>query len=182
MKTEEISEAIELIFKNTERIHGNSDGLDWIKIASIRSAKYLEKQIEQPFTCPVFDCHIKGQHTHETTLSPYEGRTVLRPDSPLISDEEIEKQYPFYVPEDQQRINILRREGAKWHRSQSQVLLRAKRFTKPTDRDLVGIALLFNNGKIQKSKLRDMVAMAEFIIDRLYENGNTLTPSSKENT
>jgi hypothetical protein len=48
MKTEEISEAIERIFKNTERIHDKSDVLDWIKIASIRSAKYLEKQIEQP--------------------------------------------------------------------------------------------------------------------------------------
>jgi hypothetical protein len=46
-----------------------------------------------------------------------------------------------------------------------------ERFTKPTDKQLVEIALLFNDGKIRKSKLRDMVAMAEFIVDRLYENG-----------
>jgi hypothetical protein len=53
-------------------------------------------------------------------------------------------------------------------------------FKKPTDKELVEIALLFNDGKIQKSKLRDMVAMSEFIIDRLYENGNISKPSSKE--
>jgi hypothetical protein len=55
-----------------------------------------------------------------------------------------------------------------------------KRFTKPDDKTLVEIALLFNDGKIQKSKLRDMVAMSEFIIDRLYENGDVSKPSSKE--
>jgi hypothetical protein len=54
------------------------------------------------------------------------------------------------------------------------------RFKKPTDKELIESALLFNDGKIQKTKLRDMVAMAEFIIDRLYENGNCLTKSSKE--
>jgi|WetSurMetagenome_2_1015567.scaffolds.fasta_scaffold596911_1 hypothetical protein len=56
----------------------------------------------------------------------------------------------------------------------------AERFQKPSDKELVEIALLFNDGKLQKTKLRDMVAMSEFIIDRLYENGNCMTKSSKE--
>ncbi len=58
--------------------------------------------------------------------------------------------------------------------------LRGERFKKPTDKQYVEIALLFNDGKIQKSKLRDMIAMAEFIIDRLYKNGDVSKKSSKE--
>jgi len=57
-----------------------------------------------------------------------------------------------------------------------------ERFKKPTDKELVEIALLFNDGKIQKTKLRDMIAMTEFAIDRLYENGDIKKPSSKEQT
>jgi len=55
-----------------------------------------------------------------------------------------------------------------------------ERFKKPTDKQLVEIALLFNDGKLQKSKLRDMIAMCEFILDRLYENNDVMKPSSKE--
>ena len=54
MKTlqEQIAENIEHIFDNTKRIHGNSEALDWIKIAIHRSAefiyhKYLKAQAEQ---------------------------------------------------------------------------------------------------------------------------------------
>jgi hypothetical protein len=99
MKTEEISEAIERIFKNTERIHDKSDVLDWIKIASIRSAKYLEKQIEQP----------------QPSLQ--------------LTDEEIEKHALEYSTEFDNEITssvawISFREGAKWCRSQYQVSLR----------------------------------------------------------
>lgn len=36
-----IAESIYHIFKNTERIHGKSEALDWIKIASYKSAEYL---------------------------------------------------------------------------------------------------------------------------------------------
>lgn len=53
-------------------------------------------------------------------------------------------------------------------------------FKMPTDKQLIEIALLFNDGKLQKSKLRDMIAMSEFIINRLYENGDCSVPSSKE--
>ena len=55
-----------------------------------------------------------------------------------------------------------------------------KRFIKPTDKQYVEIALLFNYGKLERAKLRDMVAMAEFITDRLYENGDVSIKSSKE--
>lgn len=55
-----------------------------------------------------------------------------------------------------------------------------ERFKMPTDKQLVEIALLFNDGKLQKSKLRDMIAMCEFVLDRLYENNDVTKPSSKE--
>lgn len=54
------------------------------------------------------------------------------------------------------------------------------RFILPDDKDIIKIALLFNDGKIEEKKLTDMVAMAQFIIDRLNENGNVKIPSSKE--
>lgn len=55
-----------------------------------------------------------------------------------------------------------------------------ERFTMPTDKEVVELAVLFNEGKIEPEKLGNMVAMTEFILDRLYENGNVKTPSSKE--
>jgi hypothetical protein len=55
-----------------------------------------------------------------------------------------------------------------------------ERFEYPTDNQLVEIALLFNEGKIQKKKLSDMIAMSIFIIDRLFENGTITKRSSKE--
>jgi len=58
--------------------------------------------------------------------------------------------------------------------------MKKERFIKPTDKQYVEIAILFNDGKMQKSKLRDMVAMAEFIVNRLYENGNAMIKSSIE--
>jgi hypothetical protein len=56
-----------------------------------------------------------------------------------------------------------------------------ERFKMPTDKNIVDFALVFNDGKIEHEKLADMVAMCQFIIDRLYENGDILIPSSKEN-
>ncbi len=55
-----------------------------------------------------------------------------------------------------------------------------ERFKKPSDEQFVKIAILFNDGVIESEKLRDMVAMSEFIIDRLYENGDVSICSSKE--
>jgi hypothetical protein len=65
-------------------------------------------------------------------VSPYEGRTVLRHDSPLnvpekpvfISDEEIEK-FATNMTQDPIRWNYLV-DGAKWYRDQSQASLRDK--------------------------------------------------------
>lgn len=56
------------------------------------------------------------------------------------------------------------------------------RFIVPTDRQMVDFAILFNDGKLDRKKLADMVAYAQFIIDRLHENGDILEPSSKEVT
>ena len=43
----EMASHIERIFKNVQRIHGNN-GLDWIEIASIRSADFLTKKGYKP--------------------------------------------------------------------------------------------------------------------------------------
>lgn len=41
----EIAEVIEHIFKNTERIHGKSKTIDWIKIGSHKAAEYILPKI-----------------------------------------------------------------------------------------------------------------------------------------
>ncbi len=56
-----------------------------------------------------------------------------------------------------------------------------ERFEKPSEESIIEIAIMFNEGKLDLDKLSDMVAMSQFIIDRLYENGNINKPSSKEN-
>ncbi len=56
-----------------------------------------------------------------------------------------------------------------------------ERFEKPSEESIIEIAIMFNDGKIDLDKLSDMVAMSQFIIDRLYENGNINKASSKEN-
>ena len=53
------------------------------------------------------------------------------------------------------------------------------RFTKPSNKELIEIGLLFNDGKLDEN-LAGMLAMCEFVIDRLYENGDIRKPSSKE--
>ena len=56
-----------------------------------------------------------------------------------------------------------------------------ERFKIPDDKTLVQMAIVVNEGKIEQEKLADMVAMAELIIHRLYENGDALIPSLFEN-
>jgi hypothetical protein len=55
-----------------------------------------------------------------------------------------------------------------------------ERFKRPTDEQVVGMALLVNLGKVEQKKIADMVALADMIIDRLYENGDIVIASSKE--
>lgn len=55
-----------------------------------------------------------------------------------------------------------------------------KRFKMPTDKQLIDIAVLFNEGYLDKEKLADMVAMCQFVLDRLQENNDVGIPSSKE--
>lgn len=54
------------------------------------------------------------------------------------------------------------------------------RFKVPTDKQIIDIAILFNDGLLDRAKVPDMVAMCQFVIDRLYENGDVLIPSIKE--
>jgi hypothetical protein len=62
--------------------------------------------------------------------------------------------------------------------SQSQAV---ERFKFPTDKQIVGFAIVFNDGKIENEKLADMVAMCEMILHRLHENGDVTIPSKNEN-
>jgi hypothetical protein len=51
---------------------------------------------------------------------------------------------------------------------------------KPTDEQLIKIAIMFNDGQIEAKKLADMVAMTEFILNRLFENGDVMIPAKSE--
>ena len=55
-----------------------------------------------------------------------------------------------------------------------------ERFKKPTDDQIVKLALIFNDGRLDPSELTNMTSMSLFVIDRLYENGDVMIPSSKE--
>jgi len=58
--------------------------------------------------------------------------------------------------------------------------METERFKMPSDKEIIEIAILFNDGKIQKKKLADMIGMCQFVLDRLYENNDIKKPSSKE--
>ena len=51
----------------------------------------------------------------------------------------------------------------------------------PTDKQLIEIAILFNEGKVEYEKLSEMVGMCQFVLDRLYENGTITKPTKAEN-
>lgn len=55
-------------------------------------------------------------------------------------------------------------------------------FKMPTDKQLVDIAILFSQDKgvINKTELTNMVAMSEFILNRLYENKDVMIPATIE--
>jgi hypothetical protein len=55
-----------------------------------------------------------------------------------------------------------------------------KGWIRPTDKQVIDICILFNDGKLEAEKLADMVASIDFILDRLFENGDVTKPSSKE--
>lgn len=61
-----------------------------------------------------------------------------------------------------------------------QQLAPAERFKMPNDRQIIGLAILYNDGKVDKKQITNMVAMCQYVLDRLYENGDILIPSSKE--
>lgn len=56
------------------------------------------------------------------------------------------------------------------------------RFKMPTGEQLVATAIIFNEGKVDKDSLVNMVGMCLFVLDRLYENNDIMIPSSKETT
>lgn len=53
-------------------------------------------------------------------------------------------------------------------------------FVMPTDKQLIDIAILFNDGRLEPEKLSDMVGMCQFVINRLFENRDVTKKSSFE--
>lgn len=51
---------------------------------------------------------------------------------------------------------------------------------KPTDKQLIQAAILFNDGIEDVDKLSDMVALCEWVIDRLIENNDITKPTELE--
>jgi hypothetical protein len=58
--------------------------------------------------------------------------------------------------------------------------LRDQKFNMPKFEHLLQVAILFNGGKLETDKLTDMVAMCQFVLDRLHENNDVTKASSKE--
>lgn len=56
----------------------------------------------------------------------------------------------------------------------------APRFKKPTGMQMAEFALVFNDGKIVRDKLVDMVGYCQLVIDRLYDNGDIMIKSKRE--
>lgn len=56
----------------------------------------------------------------------------------------------------------------------------SERFKKPTNKQVCEFALVFNEGKIEREKLADMVGFCQMVIDRLYDNGDILVKSQQE--
>jgi len=67
-RKEEIIESVEYIFENTKRIHGNSEALDWQKIAIHKSVDYiLSLSIDVPSEEEIKEESLNGQinlHDH----------------------------------------------------------------------------------------------------------------------
>ena len=55
-----------------------------------------------------------------------------------------------------------------------------ERFKKPTGQQMVEFALIFNDGKVERKKLADMVGYCQMVIDRLYDNGDIMIKSQQE--
>jgi hypothetical protein len=54
------------------------------------------------------------------------------------------------------------------------------RFNKPTDEQIIEFALVYNDGKIEREKLADMIGFCQMVIDRLYDNGDIMLKSEQE--
>ena len=67
-----------------------------------------------------------------------------------------------------------------WQEAVKNCFIPDVRFLLPSDEQLINTAILFNDGKLEPEKLSDMVGMCQFVIDRLYENGDIMKQSSKE--
>jgi hypothetical protein len=64
--------------------------------------------------------------------------------------------------------------------AQGQLRQGVVRFQLPSAQQLIEVAILFNEGVMDREAIGRMVAMSQWILDRLHENGDIEKPSSKE--
>jgi len=55
-----------------------------------------------------------------------------------------------------------------------------RRFEMPTEKELIDIAISINDGVYDDEQITRMTSMCNFVINRLFENGDILKKSSKE--
>lgn len=73
---ERVIEAMEHIFANVKRIHGNSEALDWIKIAIHRSAEYISYELCDAGQSNRTACESCG-HQNEEICNTCDGIRVI---------------------------------------------------------------------------------------------------------
>lgn len=70
--------------------------------------------------------------------------------------------------------------AAKLREIASRIQDEQQRFIMPTSEQLINFAIAVNDGKFDKQKISEMLAYANLILDRMYENGDITKPTSKE--
>lgn len=56
-----------------------------------------------------------------------------------------------------------------------------ERFKMPSPETLLNIAALFTSNNIKVKELANIISVCQFVLDRLYDNGDISIPSKKEN-
>jgi len=92
---------------------------------------------------------------------------------------EMKEAMPFALPESTEPYILLAMKyfAEAYHEDKTRL---AERFKMPTDKQIIDIAILFNDGELDAEKLGGMVGMCQFVLDRLYENGDVGIHSKSE--
>jgi len=118
---EQIIESMTYIFENTKRIHGNSEAIDWIKVAIHKSAEYITQESEEKKTADVYkfsdrldEIFKQGMPTKAQIIdafNKFSGQSM-----PELTDLEIEYSHAVKCLSSTPAHYFSR--GAKWYRSE----------------------------------------------------------------